>query len=180
MVKPVSIRAIEAATQTTWQDWCAFLGEADATAFDHNAIVKLARSFKPVSGWWAQSIAVAYEQHIGRRLPGQTGDGLFSASVSRTIAGSLQPVHMKWCKFVSDLTTIDGQALIGPPTTSSTPKRLYWRCKFCDRSAVTVGMETKAVNKVLIAVEHKKLTHQSHIDDKKTVWVGLLDTCFKK
>lgn len=83
MVKPVNTQAIEAATDTSWQEWCGFLEDAGAEALDHNAIVKKAGAFKPISGWWAQSVAVAYEQHIGRHQPGQTSDGLFAASVSR-------------------------------------------------------------------------------------------------
>ena len=33
--------------------------------------------------WWAQSIAVTYEQAIGRRIPGQRPDGTFQMSVSK-------------------------------------------------------------------------------------------------
>ena len=125
MVKPININAIETATKTPWQDWCAGLDAAGAAELDHNAIVKLTRSLKPISGWWAQGVAVAYEQHIGPRKPGQTSDGLFSVSVSRTISGSLQSLHEDWCAFVSDLKEIDGRAIERPPTTSATPKRLY-------------------------------------------------------
>lgn len=91
-IRPVNTQAIEQATGASWQEWCAFLDESGAAQLDHNAIVRKARKFKQISGWWAQSVAVAYEQHIGRRKPGQRSDGLFNASASRTIVGSLDPV----------------------------------------------------------------------------------------
>ena len=37
--------------------------------------------------WWAQSIAVRYEQARGMPLPGQQPDGTFSVAVSRSLRG---------------------------------------------------------------------------------------------
>lgn len=180
MVKPINTQAIETATGLSWKEWCLLLDEAGASACEHNEIVRKARDLRVISGWWAQSVAVAYEQHIGRRLPGQMSDGSFSASVSRTVAGSLQPTHASWCEFVSGHEEISGQKIAKPPTTSVTPKRHYWRCKFDDGSTAVIGMEALNKAKVLIAVEHNKLEVASRIDEMKRVWGGLLDACFKK
>ena len=178
MVKPVNARAIEDATGASWIDWCAFLDKAGAAKLDHNAIVKKTRTFREISGWWAQGVAVAYEQHIGRRKPGQRSDGLFNASVSRTIHMSQQAAFKSWCDFASGLDEIGGQVIAGTPTTSTTPKRQYWRCKFDDGSSASVGFEPKGAEKVLIGIEHQKLGRESLIADRKSAWVGLLKACF--
>ena len=145
---------------------------------DHNAIVKKALEFKAISGWWAQEVAVAYEQRIGRRKPGQTSDGLFSASVSRTLDGDIATLHQTWCDFASEMTMIDGQSFLQVPTTSVTPKRLYWRCKFEDKSAASVSMEAKSNAKVLVVLEHNKLSHEAQISEKKQAWSNLFAKSF--
>lgn len=178
MIKPTNTLSIEQNTGTSWHDWCAFLDAANAAALDHNAIVKKARELKTISGWWAQEIAVAYEQHIGRRKPGQTSDGLFSVSVSRTLPGDINTLHENWCAFASELTVIDLQEVLQPPTTSATPKRLYWRCKLEDKSAASVSMEAKGNAKVLVVVEHNKLVDEAQIARKKLCWAALFADCF--
>jgi len=172
MIKPASTRAIEEATGTSWRAWCAFLDDQGAAQLDHNAIVKKAHTFKEISGWWAQSIAVAYEQHIGRRKPGQRSDGLFNASVSRTMNVLLEPAYASWCGFAAGLNEIDGEALAAAPTTSATPKRLNWRCKFEGGSS--------AVDRVLIRIEHQKIALESQTAEKKRAWVALLNECFQR
>lgn len=178
MVKPASTQAIEDGTKTSWQEWCVYLDASNAAALDHSAIVKKAREFRPISGWWAQAVAVAYEQHIGRRKPGQTSNGLFSASVSRTIDGDLERLHRTWCDYASGLSKIDGLAFSQPPTTSVTPKRLYWRCKFEDASKAAVSMEMKDNGKVLVVVEHNKLSREAQIIERKQSWAGVFAQSF--
>ena len=55
-------------------------------------------------GWWAQATAVAYEQYVGRRVPGQRPDGTFQTSVSRS-------------------TSLGMEALSRPGPTSRRPTR---------------------------------------------------------
>jgi hypothetical protein len=35
-------------------------------------------------GWWTQAVTMAYEQYIGRPVPGQRPDGTFQKSVSKS------------------------------------------------------------------------------------------------
>jgi len=180
MIKPASTRAIEEATGASWRAWCAFLDDQGAAQLDHNAIVKKAHTFKEISGWWAQSIAVAYEQHIGRRKPGQRSDGLFNASVSRTMNVLLEPAYASWCGFAAGLNEIDGEALAAAPTTSATPKRLNWRCKFEGGSSAVASFEAKGADRVLIRIEHQKIALESQTAEKKRAWVALLNECFQR
>ncbi|MGI9434534.1 MAG: hypothetical protein ACR2Q4_06875 [Geminicoccaceae bacterium] len=172
IVKPINTKAIEKATGASWKEWCAFLDDAETADMDHNAIVKKARAFKPISGWWAQSVAAAYEQYIGRRKPGQSSDGLFSASISRTLVMAQQPAFESWCTFAANLSKIDKQSIAGPPTTSTTPKRSYWRCKFKDGSNASICFEMKSAEKSVARIEHNRLGKELAIAEKKNAWAS--------
>jgi len=178
MVKPASIAVIEAATQISWPDWCAVLQTAGGAALGHNEIVKAACAHAPISGWWGQEVAVAYEQHIGRRLPGQMNDGSFSASVSRTIGQPKATAFAAWRDYAQGLDAVDGEAIAQTPTTSTTPIRHYWRCKFADGSQVSLSVDAKPNGKSLVVIEHRKLGKQADMARMKQAWAGLLAACF--
>lgn len=178
MVKPISTQAIEIGTATSWETWCAALDAAGARDLDHNGIVKAARKLRTISGWWAQGVAVAYEQHIGRRKPGQTSDGLFSVSLSRTEPGTQASVFKAWCGYGAKLTGIKGVPFARAPSASETAKWMYWRGKLQDGSAVAISMMAKSGTKTLIAVEHRKLRSQDQTFQMKQAWAAHLEACF--
>ena len=178
MVKPTNIRAIEAESGLDWPTWCAAIEERGGSTLSHNAIVKAARQIRPISGWWAQSVAVAYEQHINRRLPGQTSDGLFAVSLSRSVTGSPETAMAQWRDFMDGRDPIGEKALSEPPTDTVTPKWRYWRCKFTDGSRLTLTMQATSTEKVRIAIEHRKLPLHGDIAGMKAVWSALLADCF--
>jgi hypothetical protein len=78
--KPINTAAIEKGTGRSWNEWLAFLESIGAEKLSHKQIAERVTASGHTSGWWSQSIAVAYEQSIGRRLPGQVEDGTFQAS----------------------------------------------------------------------------------------------------
>ena len=94
--KPISTAAIEKGTARSWQDWLAFLEEIGADRLSHKEIAERVAATGDASGWWSQSIAVAYEQRIGRRRPGQRSDGTYQASASRTIPGTRDEALVAW------------------------------------------------------------------------------------
>ncbi|SEB36189.1 hypothetical protein SAMN04489806_0143 [Paramicrobacterium humi] len=75
--------AVRAATGRGRDEWHAILDEAGARAWDHPTIAAYLVAEHGVGDWWAQGVTVGFEQHIGRRLPGQRADGSFEGSVSR-------------------------------------------------------------------------------------------------
>jgi hypothetical protein len=170
MVKAINIAAIETATSSTWPEWCAHLDRAKAMDLPLGEIVKVIEARASISGWWAQSVAVAYEQHIGRRKPGQGSDGRFTASVSRTFSASPDKMFAAWKNLVADETEFGGRQLADPTTTSRTPKRLYWRCKFIDGSRVEIGIEAKPGGKALAALAHEGLRSSEQIEKAKAYW----------
>jgi hypothetical protein len=162
MVEPIDRAKIEKGTGRSWHD-CAELETLGAARLSHREIARVLVERAEVSEWWAQTITVAFEQHIGRRVPGQGSDGRFSASLSRTLAGSPDELRDRWLAVVAPADGFAGAALRASPTTSRTAKRLYWRGKLDDGTSVTVSFERKAPGKTLVAVSHDRLPASSRI-----------------
>ena len=56
-------------------------------------------------------VTVTYEQHIGRRVPGQDGGGEFSVSTSQTRAGTMDETIKRWIEVVSEREEFSGVAI---------------------------------------------------------------------
>ena len=64
-------------------------------------------------GWWTQAVTVAYEQYIGRRIPGQRPDGTFQTSVSRSTTFGMDELMTRWQKFAANDVGLCCQPLPG-------------------------------------------------------------------
>ena len=101
--KAISLEPIERTTKRPWPEWLAFMDRIGAEHLDHTQIAQhvheeLERMAPGLDnpGWWAQGITVAYEQHSGRRLPGQQADGTFQMSVSKTTGLGVKEAMDRW------------------------------------------------------------------------------------
>lgn len=80
----VTDTAVKEATGRDWKAWMRALDAAGAAELNHKQLVALvAREVE--SGWWQQSIAVAYEQARGKRVVGETATTGFQVGVVRTL-----------------------------------------------------------------------------------------------
>ena len=140
----------------------------------HPEIAERIRKTGDASGWWAQSITVAFEQHIGRRDPGQRSDGSFEVSVTRTMRGERETVYRLACALFDTRNSFDGVAIDGAARTSVTPKRSYWRAGLADGTAVTVAVEDKGGGKALVALMHQKLGRADDIARWRGFWKEVL------
>jgi hypothetical protein len=105
-------------TGRSWGEWLAYFDSIGAAALSHQEIVaRAAESGAPP--WWRQMVTVAYEQHIGRRLPGQAPDGTFTMNASRSCARSLDDSLDRWTAAFAGTTDIDGLAVTQGPDVSS-------------------------------------------------------------
>lgn len=104
--KGSNIPAIERATGRSWADWVALIDAAGGRELPHPDIARVTHGVLDgvidSSGWWAQGVAIAYEQHIGRRLPGQSPDGTFQASASRTLPDDPLAARARWITLLAD------------------------------------------------------------------------------
>ncbi|WP_224372664.1 SRPBCC domain-containing protein [Hyalangium versicolor] len=104
----VTDSAVKDATGRDWKGWMRTLDAAGAAELNHKQLVALvAREVE--SGWWQQSIAVAYEQARGKRVVGETATTGFQVGVVRTLAMSAPEL---W-----DLLTKQAERWLGPGAT---------------------------------------------------------------
>lgn len=179
MVRAQNTDAIAAATGREWADWLAALDAASASEASHAEIAEMAVGLMPESlenpGWWAQGVAVAYEQHHGLRMPGQRSDGTFHASASRTLPVPADEAMHAWRRLVEERGTYDGAAAAAAPSTSETAKRLHWRVRLDDGTRAAVSAEPVGDgDRARLAVQHERLGSPADVDRWKQFWKGLL------
>jgi hypothetical protein len=177
MVKASRIEPIEQATRRSWQQWLAFLEGIDAHNLDHAEIARAVQADLgdaiDSAAWWAQSVTVAYEQHIGRRLPGQRSDGTFQTSVSRATKLGMPELMDAWVAFAANDPTVMN-SIAGEPRVSGTEKRITWRAKAVDGSSMVVTSEPKKNGSATIVATQTGLTsHERNLDAKET-WAKVL------
>lgn len=184
MTQPAKADAIATATGIPWTGWCRVLDDAGGTSLPHDRIAALAADHiaarAPGSSaaanheWWGQSVAVAYEQQIGRRVPGQTSRGDFQVAASRTYAGDLDSALRAWLDVVAGRGAFGGVAVEGAPRITSTEKWRYWRIGLVDGSRVSVDIGRKTDQKSTIGINHTRLASAEETGEWRGVWRGIL------
>ena len=169
MTRAIDVASVERGTGRAWRDWLAFLAKIGARDLPHKEIARRVRE-ECGSGWWAQSIAVAYEQHIGRRAPGQQCDGGFQVSVNRTFPGSMDTVLARWQAVMEDRKQLAGIAITRGPEVSRTDKWRYWRCGLADGSRVSVGIGDRQGGKAVVGVGHERLDSPQAVERWRAFW----------
>ncbi len=177
MTKPSNTKALETGSGITWNEWVAYLDSINAKQLNHTQLAvktleKINETGKSKSPeWWAQGVAVAYEQYTGKRKPGQRCDGDFSVTISKTLAGDMAQAMEQWQKSVSDITTFNGLKISKPGSVSKTDKWRYWRCGLEDGSTLSVNIQTKANGvKSSLAINHDKLSSADDVEKWRTFW----------
>ncbi len=177
MTRATRIEPIERATKRTWEEWLAFMDSIGARELSHGQIAS--RVMAELDGvidsadWWAQGVTVAYEQHIGRRLPGQRADGTFQTSASKVTPFDMRELMDRWTAFAAaDREVLD--LIAGDVRISGTEKRITWRAKGKDGSAIVVSSEPKADGRAsLVAQQTGLATHELNVAAKEW-WRGVL------
>ncbi|EXF24529.1 hypothetical protein BG28_05925 [Nesterenkonia sp. AN1] len=178
MVRSHSTAAIERTTRRAWAQWVTALDDAGAAALPHREIAGIVYDHMPEDvenrGWWAQSVAVAYEQHHALRRPGESRAGEFQASVSKTYPGDMDAALQAWIGLVHGRDSFGGVTVQGEPGTSATERWRYWRAGLVDGSRVAVTISQKSLTKSSVGVGHTKLGSPEEVERWKAVWRELL------
>lgn len=173
MTKPMNIEAIEKATGKSWAEWLEFFESIGAKDMTHHEIAL--KVFKTdISGWWAQNVTVAYEQHIGRRVPGQREDGKYEVSVTKTVDGTLDDAMKWWLRKAAGLKEFSGVALDDKPKRSTTEKWRHWRVNLSDDTKVIVSTNQKSPGKAQLAVTSQKLASAQDAEHWRAYWKQFL------
>ncbi|MCW4386401.1 DUF4287 domain-containing protein [Salinibacterium sp. SYSU T00001] len=126
----ISSDKLEAATGRPREAWTELLDAAGATRWEHPQIAAWLVDEHGVDGWWAQGIAIAFEQARGMRVPGQQSDGTFAAGSSRTVPGEAGEVLEKL------VTVVREWANAAPASVNAGAKHPSARWTFDDGSGV--------------------------------------------
>jgi hypothetical protein len=173
------IAPIERATNRTWDDWLRFMDGIGACDLDHQAIAlkvyaELDGTLEQV-GWWTQSVTVAYEQHIGRRIPGQRSDGTFQLSVSRSTPLGMEELMARWVEFASDDEAVRGIVVDADPKVSGTDRRITWRTRAQDGSSVVVTSEPKRNGTASLVATQIGVPTLELNDEARERWVPIVE-----
>lgn len=174
MSRPANTAAIAKGTGKPWRDWLAFLESIGARDLPHKQIAQKVLDTGEASAWWAQGIAVAYEQHIGRRAPGQRNDGAFEVAVSRTVSGSPDDALALWLDAMAGCDAVDGVPLAGRPAVSETATWRYWRCALGDGSRLVATIGRKGEGKAGITVTVEGLAGAADKERWRAYWKAAL------
>jgi hypothetical protein len=172
------IKPVERATGKSWDEWLQFMDGIGARDLDHHAIaLKVYEHLDGTIdqlGWWTQAVTVAYEQYIGRRIPGQRPDGTFQMSVSRSTALPMDELMDTWQKFAADDETVRGIVVAGDVRVSGTERRITWRTKARDGSSVIVTSEPKKNGTASIVATQIGLATLEQNDEARERWASAI------
>ena len=180
MTKPINTESIEKATGKSWEAWVRELDKLGARELSHAELARLInRQLEGMesSGWWAQGITVAYEQHTGKRIPGQLANGLFELAVSKSVScprSELFPAIVKWFESRGELNSREALK----PRSTETPKRSNWRCDFADGSKFSATVEDLGEKSKLV-LSHTAIPTKEEADKWKAYWKDVADELAK-
>ena len=167
MIQKLSDSALRERSGRGWTEWFALLDAWGATAHTHTEIVRWLDAEHQLDNWSAQSVTVGYEQARGMRAPGQQSNGVFAASVSRTVA---TPVDRLFDAFADE--SVRNRWLPGVTIsvrTATAPKS--FRADWTDGSTrIAVGFTPKGQAKAQVALLHEKLDGVEAVAEMKAYW----------
>lgn len=141
-----------------------------ADTLTHQQIFALLKTQPGVSDWWAQSLAVKFEQQTGRRQPGQDCTGLFKFSVNKTLPGLIDDVLTLWLSAVTAATDFNAVPVRGEPRVSQTEKWRYWRCELANGTRLVVNIQQKTADKSVLSLQHEQLNTEAELKLWRSFW----------
>lgn len=172
--RPTGVDPIRAGTGRAWTEWLAWLEAIGARDLPHKEIARRVKAEGGTSGWWAQYVTVAYEQHIGRRVPGQDHLGHFQVSATRTLPGSMDEAIEAWSELAGRQDGFNGVAMADRPRRSATDNWRHWRVQLDDGSRLVASAHEKAPGKAVLAIMHEKLADGAALATWRTFWKAML------
>ncbi|MEU5958488.1 hypothetical protein [Streptomyces sp. NPDC047525] len=170
ITEKLSDEALREATGKDWPQWFAVLDAWGAVSRNHTEIARHVREDHAVDGWYAQSVAVGYEQEHGLREVGQSSTGAWRTSGSKTIEATAarvieafadDDVRRRW------LPGVDFTLRTHRPAKSVT-------ADFKDATGATtrisVTLTVKGPEKTAVGVGHEKLRDAAEVAAYKVFW----------
>jgi hypothetical protein len=160
---------LAAKTGSTWARWVAALDRVKADNWTHTEIARYVQEKYKISGWWAQTVTVAYERIKGLRAVGQR-DGWFEANKSKTMRVPISRLYEAF-----DDSAIRGRWLPEvQPTIRTKAREKSMRITWSDGTLVIAGFTSMGPAKSQVAITHAKLPDQAAITRSKQYWAERL------
>jgi uncharacterized protein YndB with AHSA1/START domain len=159
---------VQKATGRTWAEWLQILDDAGAAKLSHGEIATYLDG-RIESGWWAEMVAVAYEQARGPRVKYQKPDG-FEISASKTIDAPVDRLYAVWDNAPWRKLWL-GEEVTVRKATPSKSMRITWT----DGASVNVYFYSKGERKSQVTVQHSKLPDAAAAEDMKAFWKEALN-----
>ncbi len=168
----ISNEAVLAKTGKNWEQWFTELDRAGALNWDHKTIARHLADSYPVGGWWAQMIAVSYEQARGLRDKHERPDG-FEIQRSRTLA---VPAPKAWRACKNDARRLEWlpEAETAAIRSIREDTRLMIRLDWPDDTRVLIAVNPKDGDKCVVGVQHNKLADRAAARRSKQFWADRL------
>lgn len=171
------VPAIERATGRPWDEWLAVFTAHGARSLSHTEIAGLALSTMPPGvaneEWWAQGVAIAFEQHVGLRVPGQSSTGSFRVSASRTLTLDRDAALESWATAYGAVAHHLGHT-VTDRRSSRTDKRSFWRFNLAGAGKVEVAATPKGEGKTTLAISQDGLPDGEQIEQWRAHWKAQL------
>jgi len=161
--------AVRKATGKGWDEWFTLLDDAGGRELDHRGLVAHLGAHSGMSGWWQQSVAVAYEKARGMRRDHEKPGG-FEISRSRTVAAPLDAVYALWVeeglrrRWLAETVGIRKE-------TQGRSIRMDWAA---GGQILDVRFSAKGPDRTQVAVQHTKLRDAEEAEAMKDFWAEAL------
>jgi uncharacterized protein YndB with AHSA1/START domain len=175
MAKPkvaprMSDEAVKAKTGKTWEVWFTLLDKAGAKKLDHRAKVAYLHNQYGLGPWWAQMVAVTYEQMRGLRKPHEKPEG-YEISRSKTFARPLSALYDAWEDPEKRRRWLKDAGFTIRKATPNKSLRFTW---VDGRTQVVADFYSKGGAKSQVVVQHSKLPRASAAAQMKAYWAAQL------
>lgn len=177
----ISDDAVRRATGRGWDAWFTLLDAWGCADMDHASVARRLAAETDLSGWWAQTVTVAYERARGRRKLGQSKRG-WQFSVQKTLpvdAGQAWEavVSQGWlpAEGVEEGATFD---IDGSPVTVRAVRpgkllRLWWH-HTDGRSTLEVQLTPRG-GRTAVRFLQSGLPRQGMVEAWRTRWKAVLE-----
>lgn len=167
----ISDAAVEKATGKRWEQWFTELDHAGAASWPHKQIAKHVHEGYMTTFWWAQSIAVAYENKRGLREKHEMPDG-YQIQRTKRIQASPDAVWKLWTDPERRETWLSESA--GAAVRSIREDKRNIRLDWPDGSRVLVGVRALDAEKSECGVQQSKLADATAAEEAKAFWAQKL------
>jgi len=163
----MSDAAVEAKTGKVWAGWFKILDAAGARNLSHKQIAAYLYDEHKVPGWWAQMVAVTYEQAHGMRAKHEQPEGDFEISVSETIYAPVAKAFAAWEDAKLRRKWLKDAGFTIRKATPHKSMRITW---VDGKTSVEVNFYSMGEAKSQVAVQHSKLADARQAERMKKYW----------